>query len=40
MGLSSAKDNFLLAASVQNLQGLANLDVLPPPGLLAAHSHA
>ena len=30
-GLSGARDEFLLAATVQNLRRLANLIAIPPP---------
>ena len=35
-GLTGAQDEFLLAATVQNLRRLANLAPMPPPGSMAA----
>ena len=35
-GLSGARDEFLLAATVQNLKRLANLAAIPPPSPLTA----
>jgi hypothetical protein len=35
-GLSGARDEFLLAATVQNLRRLANLAAMPPPRSIAA----
>jgi transposase len=35
-GLSGARDEFLLAATVQNLRRLANLAAMPPPRAIAA----
>ena len=39
-GLSGARQEFLLAATVQNLRRLANLAAMPPPKPIAAPSHA
>ncbi len=35
-GLSGAKDEFLLAAAVQNLQRLIKIDAIPPPQPMTA----
>ncbi len=35
-GLTGAKDEFLLAATVQNLKRLINLAAIPPPRPIAA----
>jgi len=35
-GLTGARDEFLLAATVQNLRRLANLAPIPPPRSMAA----
>jgi hypothetical protein len=35
-GLSGARDEFLMAATVQNLRRLANLAAMPPPRAIVA----